>query len=71
LVETRTGRTPFETLTNLSQNKTADSTILDFAVNGNTGGVVATWFESPMKLDPNTIDPPVDDGKVGTECYRC
>jgi hypothetical protein len=71
LVETRTGRTPLESLTNLSQNKTADSTILDFAVNDITGGVVATWFESPMKLDPNAIDPPLDDGKVNTYCFRC
>jgi hypothetical protein len=70
-VETRTGRTPYSHLTNLSVNQNQESTILDFAVNGNTGSVVATWFESPTKFSPNTTDPRIDNGTVHTDCYRC
>jgi hypothetical protein len=71
LVETRTGTTPFPTLTNISQNQTQEATILDFALNDITGGVAATWLETPNKINPDPIDPPLDNGDVTTYCFRC
>jgi hypothetical protein len=77
LVETRTGRTPLKSLTDLSINKNADSTILDFSVNGGSGSVVATWLEtssgtnSTKLAHPTISDPAIPTRQYNTYCYRC
>jgi hypothetical protein len=75
LVENRTGRTPLRVLTDISVNKNADSTILDFEVNAATGSVVATWLETAPNINstkltnPNISNPALSTKQYITYCY--